>query len=38
MKKRQKENQIIQNSTQNAKDRVTRTPLRTGVNSGVAEG
>ena len=38
MKKRPKENQIIQNSTKNTKDRATQTPLRTGVNSGVVEG
>jgi hypothetical protein len=37
-KKRQKENQIVQISTQNTKARATRTPLRTGVNSDVAEG
>jgi hypothetical protein len=28
----------IQNTTQKTKDRVTRTPLKTGVNAGALEG
>ena len=38
MAKRKSTNSDLQNITQETKDRVTRTPLKPGVNSGAPEG
>jgi hypothetical protein len=38
MAKRKRSNNDLQNITHKTKDRVTRTPLKPGVNSGVPEG
>jgi len=35
---RKKTNNDLQSTTQKTKDRVTRTPIKTGVNSGAPEG
>ena len=37
-KRDRRPNNNLQNTTQKTKDRVTRTPLKTGVNSGAPEG
>jgi hypothetical protein len=38
MAKRKRTNNDLQNITHTTKDRVTRTPLKTGMNSGAPEG